>query len=107
MKRRKILALFLCLLVACAAWIQGETNRDEDVSKQMEELQKQVTKLEKRIETLEKQLQWFAKRNVEIPETFPKLQKMPEGWKEYEYNGIKYYIIPLKHNAKKANQQKK
>ena len=107
MKKHKILVGFLCILFISSVRIYGETDRDEDVSKQMEQLQKQVTKLEKRIETLEKQLKWLSKRSVEIPETFPKFQRMPKGWKQYEYNGIKFYIIPVKSDAPKANQQKK
>jgi peptidoglycan hydrolase CwlO-like protein len=107
MKKIKIWAIFLCILVACSIWIYGETNQDENVSKQIEELQKQLTKLEKKIEILEKEIQWLAERSVETPETFPKLQKIPEGWKEYEFNGVKYYIIPVKPADITAEQKKK
>lgn len=107
MKKSKILMIFLCLSVVCSIWVYGETKKDEDVTNQMEELQKQVTKLEKRIEILEKQLKWLSKRSVEIPETFPKLQKIPKGWREHEFNGVKYYIIPVKSDTQKADQQKK
>ena len=103
---RKVMALSLCILVACAVWIHGDTHKNEDVEKQMEELQEQITKLEKRIEILEKQLKRLSKRSVEIPETFPKFQRMPKGWKQYEYNGIKFYIIPVKSDALKTNHQK-
>ena len=107
MKKHKIFVGFLCVLFISSVWIYGETDKDDEVSNQVEELRKQVTKLEKRIDTLEKQLKWLSKRSIEIPETFPKFQKIPEGWKEYEYNGIKFYIIPVKSDAQLANQQKK
>jgi hypothetical protein len=59
--------------------------------------------LKKRIKTLEQQLQAIAHRSVVIPKTFPKPQKIPEGWKEYEFNGMKYYISPLQTDSKKTN----
>ena len=107
MKKHKILVGLICVLFISSSWIYGKADRDEDVTKQVEELQKQVTKLEKRIESLEKQLKILSKRSIEIPETFPKFQKMPKGWKQYEYNGIKFYIIPVKSDAQKGDQQKK
>ena len=107
MKKIELLVVFLCLSIAFAGLIQGETSSDEDLAQQVEELQKQVTQLEKRIETLEKTIQWLAQRSVEIPETFPKLHKMPEGWKEYEFNGVKYYIIPVKSAEKTPDRKKK
>lgn len=104
---RKIWVIVLCFSVVCSIWAQEETNKGDDLSKQVEELQKQVRKLEMRIDSLEKQLEILSKRSVEIPETFPKLHKVPEGWKEHEFNGIKYYIIPVKSESTKINQQKK
>ena len=107
MKKRIILVIFLLLTVACAVWAQDETNKGEDASKRIEKLQKQVTELEKRIETLEKKIKWLSKRSVEIPETFPKLHKIPKGWREHEFNGVKYYIIPVKSDTPEADRQKK
>lgn len=108
MKKFQILAIFLCVLVASLSWIQAETDKDEDSLKtQIKELKIQVEMLKKRIKTLEKQLQSLAYRGVAIPETFPKLQEIPKDWKEFEYNGMKYYIIPLKADPEKTNLKKK
>ena len=108
MKKFKILAIFLCVLVASLTWIQAETDKNEDsLKKQIKELQNQVEMLKKRIKILEKQLQSLAKKGVVIPKTFPKLQEIPKDWKEFEYNGMKYYIIPLKADPEKTNRQKK
>jgi septal ring factor EnvC (AmiA/AmiB activator) len=108
MKKFQILTLFLCVLVVSQSWIQAETNKDEDaLKKQIKELKNQVEMLKKRIITLEKQLQAIAHRSVAIPKSFPKLQKIPEGWKEYEFNGMKYYIIPIQTESKKTNPPKK
>jgi len=108
MKKFQILSIFLCVLVASLSWIQAETDKNEDSLKtQIKELKIQVEMLKKRIKTLEKQFQSLAHRGVAIPKTFPKLQKIPKDWKEFEYNGMKYYIIPIQADSKKTNQQKK
>ena len=108
MKKFQILVLFLCVLVVLHSWIQAETNKNEDdLKKQIRELKNQVEMLKKRIKTLEKQLQSLAHWSIAIPKTFTRLQKIPEGWKEYEYNGMKYYIIPIQTDSKKTNLKNK
>lgn len=107
MKKFKILVLCVSILVASSAWTRAETNTDEDLSKQIKELQNQVERLKKRIQCLEKELRSMADRSVALPKAFPKLQKIPEGWEEYEFNGMNYYIIPLQTDSKKKNLQKK
>lgn len=108
MKKFKILAIFLCVLVASLSWIQAETDENEDaLKKQVKELKIQVEMLKKRVNFLEKQLQSLDHKGIAIPETFPKLQKIPKDWKEFEYNGMKYYIIPLKDEPEKATLKKK
>ncbi len=108
MKKFKILTIFLCVLVASLSWIQAETDKDEDsLKKQIKELKAQVEMLKKRVKFLEKQLQSLDHKGIAIPKTFPKLQEIPKDWKEFEYNGMKYYIIPLKADPEKINLKKK
>ncbi|MGD8536658.1 MAG: hypothetical protein PVF66_12485 [Candidatus Aminicenantes bacterium] len=108
MKKFQILAIFLCVLLASLSWIQADTNNEEDsLKKQIKELKNQVEMLKKRIKILEKQLRSLAQKGVAIPKTFPKLQEVPKDWKEFEYNGMKYYIIPLKADPEKTNRKKK
>ncbi len=108
MKKFQILAIFLCVLVASLSWIQAETDKDEDsLKKQIEELKTQVEMLKKRVKILEKQLQSLDNKGIAIPKTFPKLQKIPKDWKEFEYNGMKYYILPLQDDPEKTNLKKK
>jgi predicted nucleic acid-binding Zn-ribbon protein len=78
-----------------------------DFSEQIEELHKKIEKLEKQIKNLELKLQKFAYSRVEIPKTFPRLKKIPKGWKEFEYEGLKYYLIPLKNDSRNTELQKK
>ncbi len=101
MKKTIIFLIFFCILVAPISWSQTKTEEDEDMSKQVIELKKQVTKLEKRIKSLEKQLQSFENRMNKIPYNYPKFKKLPEGWKEYKYEGLTYYLVPLVNETKK------
>ena len=107
MKKLKTLILCLSIIVVSSVWTPAEIVTDENLSKQIEELKIQVEMLKKRIKSLEKELQSLAHRSVVIPETFPKLQQIPKGWEEYEFNGMNYYIIPLKADSKKTSLQKK
>ena len=102
MRKAKIWVVFLCVFMAFFAWIQAETEKDRDVSKKIDELQKKILKLEKRIKFLEKQLRSFDHKSFKIPhKTYPKLQKLPKGWKEQKYEGLTYYIVPLKNELKR------
>ena len=101
MVKKTILVIFLCILLASFSWSHAEIEKDEEVIKQVEKLTKQVEMLEKRIKSLEKQIQSVDRMRIEIPKTFPKLQKLPKGWREHEFNGLTYYIVPLSNESKK------
>jgi hypothetical protein len=64
----------------------------------LEDLQKKIAALEERVAGLEEKLQ---KVTVSIPQSFPNLKSLPEGWSRLEFNGLPYYVIPL--NEKKAS----
>ncbi|MCX6561010.1 MAG: hypothetical protein NTZ26_10940 [Candidatus Aminicenantes bacterium] len=70
----------------------------QDRSLSLEDLQKKVVALEERVAGLEEKLQKLA---VSIPQTFPNLKTLPEGWSRFEFNGQPFYVIPL--NEKKSN----
>ena len=95
MKKYKALIMVIVLLFTSSAFLQAESNQDEDLAKQIEDLNKKIERLEKHVQILEKQLKKYADSRIEIPQTFPKLDKIPKNWKEYEYQGVKYYLIPL------------
>ncbi len=107
MKKFKILVLCLSIIIVSSVWTQADIHTEEDLSTQVEELKKEVEMLKKRIKILEQELQSLDHRSVAIPKTFLKLHQIPEGWEEYEFNGLKYYIIPLQDDSKKINRQKK
>lgn len=108
MRKLNILGISICVLLASAAWIPADSSQDTDAQKQILELKKQVESLEKRIEDLEKKVQFLASNTrVDIPENFPQVQKVPDNWHVFEYNGMKYYSIPLTMEKKETKKEKK
>ena len=99
MNKLKWTAGVLCLFVIALSRIQAFPIRQEDQAKQIEELKKQVGALEQRIAILEGKLQ---KLTLSIPQTFLDLKQLPKGWEKREFNGLKYYIIPIEQDVKKT-----
>ncbi|MDD8025355.1 MAG: hypothetical protein PHI34_02495 [Acidobacteriota bacterium] len=67
-------------------------NRPQDATGGMAELKKKIAALEERVAGLEAKIQ---KITVSIPQSFPDLKSLPEGWRRFEHNGQSYYLIPL------------
>ncbi len=101
MKKTIIFMIFFCILAAPISWSQTKLEKDENISKQVIKLKKQVEILEKRIKSLEKLLQSIERRSSKILKNVPKFQTLPEGWREVEYGGLTYYIVPLANETKK------
>jgi len=98
MNKEKWMVGILCLL-GMLLGLMASPVPQEDQAKQIEELKKQLGALEQRITVLEGKLQ---KLTLIIPQTFPDLKQLPKGWEKREFNGQKYYIIPIEQDAKKA-----
>ncbi|MEN6407745.1 MAG: hypothetical protein ABFC77_14915 [Thermoguttaceae bacterium] len=106
MKRRRVLGTISCLWVAglvtfvayraVAAVVSQTVAAEREPSgavSQWEQLQDRVAKLESRVAALEKRPAY-----VTVPtnhyNAIPK-QKVPSTWSEQEFNGSKYYMVPL------------
>jgi septal ring factor EnvC (AmiA/AmiB activator) len=99
MKKSKwMIGIFALLLVAMSG-IQAFPFRQAEPTKQIEELKKQMTALEQKVATLESRLE---KLRLAIPQTFPDLKQLPKGWEKREFNGMKYYIVPIEQEPIKA-----
>ena len=108
MRKFKTLAVFFCFLLASLMYVPAETNQDQEDSKKILELSERVELLEGRIKALEQKLQMLATQTrVLIPESFPQIQKIPDDWSEFEFNGMKYFSIPLKTEQKRIEKKKK
>ncbi len=95
-----VLSLVIAALVVSVA-ISGDSPRadrvDEDVT--LKEMRATVRKLAGKIDKLEARVAELEKsRTIAIPAIPPQLQQlpMPEEWGKREFNGIEYYIIPLR-----------
>jgi len=93
-----MIAIFSLFIVVMSG-IQAFPFRQEESTKQIEELKKQVNALEQRVATLESRLE---KLTLAIPQTFPNLKQLPKGWEKREFNGMKYYIVPIEPDPKKV-----
>lgn len=101
MKKTIAFVILIIFLGVPISWSQSSTDNEKDLSKQVVKLKKQVEMLEKRIKSLEKQLDSYDRLHRKILKNVPTLQKVPEGWKAVEYEGLTYYIVPLVHETKK------
>ena len=104
MRKIKALVILISVMVVSTAWFQAGTHPEEEVSKQIEKLETRIVELEKKIKTLENHFQAITEEIKELPRFFPQLEKIPEDWRLHEFNGIKYYIIPLKSDSKKTKK---
>jgi hypothetical protein len=100
---RTSLALAACVVLCAGVWwvrasaavvIPGSGAAEKaakDVPEQVAELQKKLANLESRIAALEKRPAY-----VTVPgQAFHRMPTVPKNWGEKEFNGIKYYIVPL------------
>jgi uncharacterized coiled-coil protein SlyX len=99
MNKWKWMVVAICLISIALPRIHAFPIWQEDQTKQIEELKKQVGALEQRIATLESKLQ---KLTLAIPQTFPDLKQLPKGWEKREFNGLRYYIIPIEQEVTKT-----
>ena len=102
-----MLWVVVCLgvLLLTVSRLRGTVASEEpsdDVTAQLKQLQDKVLLLEKRIAALEKQPSFVT---LGTPaDIYPKFNTIPKGWREREFNGMKYYIIPLCSQAGQASE---
>ena len=99
-----VLSLVVAALVVSVG-ISGDAPRaarvDEDVT--LKEMTATVRKLAGKIDKLEARVAELEKsRTIAIPTIppLPQQQPIPEEWGRREFNGIEYYIIPLRDQKK-------
>ena len=98
MTHHRFLAVAMCDVATClTVGFMQRSGADEkgpkDVTAQLKQLQDNVTKLEARIAALEKRPLYLT-----VPERTPSLlpeRVVPKGWQQREFNGMKYYIVPV------------
>ena len=110
MKKTVTVFCILCFLLLIALSSNAAPADLKDVSADIAKLKKEVLELRERIEALEKRLE---KATIIIPEQQPRINDfmlktleafhqhrfIPKGWKQKEFNGHLYYVIPLDQDA--------
>jgi len=110
---RKI-AIFvgICGIFTAAGFrVYAETDDSEGGSGEIAELKKHMSSLEERIKSIEKRLEDGTiitvtppvqpdAPAVTIPMILPRQQRLPRGSVRREFNGIPFYIVPIKRSTK-------
>lgn len=98
--RRFLLLIGLTILMPLTLLALGATEDSNDnVKAELKSLKSQVASLEKRVNMLENQM---ADRTLKyLQPTIPQTPQVPKEWRKKQFNGIPYYVIPLKQNSKK------
>ncbi len=91
LKKQVIGGMVVIIIVLTATAVAG-AGAGQDRAPGLEDLQKKIAALEERVAGLEEKLQ---KVTVSIPQSFPNLKSLPEGWSRFQFNGLDYYVIPL------------
>jgi hypothetical protein len=95
-----IIGILICcgIIGTVVAWASQGT--DTTTASQIQALKKQVNALEQRVEALEEQtLLRQPPRSVPLPAPRLPGRRVPDNWRQREFNGIPYYIVPLHRDA--------
>jgi hypothetical protein len=88
-----MVAMMIVLLVTTQLVIPTRAENGSNVLSELKQLRNRVAELEERIGKLEKQRSYVAvPQPMPVP---PQRRAVPENWQEREFNGLKYYIVPL------------
>ena len=96
--------LLVSLLITSLVMAIPTDNPDQGV--EIEALMTKVKALEARILLIEARMKKLEYQSVSIPSSFPRMQKIPKGWTQKEFNGMKYYVIPVSNEKKSYNRKK-
>lgn len=103
MKRIQYLLIIAVVLVAAATvYAQRRANELPAVPKAYHDLLAKVERLEDQVARLEGEVRELrARRKIITTPAVPAIprQPLPPGWREGQFNGMKYYIVPCDDNA--------
>jgi len=102
MKARIAIALAGCCVFGGILALAAD---DESTPKpsELDALRKQIKDLEARVMVLEGRFHIARPDpNVAIPQPWLHGRPVPENWRRHEFNGMPYYVIPLRHDPNQA-----
>lgn len=106
MRRAAIMAAMAAGLVVTLG-LADAPRRSVQAPSEMAELREEVAQLRRRVGELEQRLEERAvvpiprdllAPNTRTPDPLDRLRRgrVPENWRPYEFNGIRYYVIPCR-----------
>jgi hypothetical protein len=115
-KGKAMKKIFVTLGISCVLSIMVFSSgaapiEQGDISSDITRLKKEVIELRERIKSLEERLEKatiiFPDQQPLISDFMPKTpdshrqyRSIPKGWKQKEFNGHLYYVIPIENNIK-------
>jgi len=116
--RRAILLSALAGSLAVTLCLAGSPRRSIQAHSEVEELREEIAGLRQRIEDVERRLKDHAivpmprndnGRQPMIDELLRELppRQVPPGWVPYEFNGMRFYVIPVKATQARPAEPKK
>jgi hypothetical protein len=102
MKRIHHLMIVAVVLIATTVYAQRRANELPAVPKAYADVLEKVERLENQVARLEAEVRALrSRRNIITTPAVPAIpsQPLPPGWREGEYRGMKYYIVPCDDKA--------
>jgi hypothetical protein len=105
-KMKKTLALLVivgitAIVTAAVSSENGTTSElpeEKNLEEQVKELKEMVAGLKEQMKDLEEELDKIKSipyYGIIDPSRFPKMKKIPKGWRKREFNGMTFYLVPL------------
>jgi hypothetical protein len=107
MKTSKSIAA-AAVLVVMMFLVMGATEQDQCKDDSIAELKAKIDSLEQRVERLEKKSPTSTTRRSTIrrrPQSPSREQSPPRGWRRKEFNGLRYYVIPLDQEQSRSRRR--
>lgn len=110
MKRAGLLLMIGVVAALAALSVGAVAPAPAQKPSEIEELRKEVAALRRRVELLEQQHQFRVmpvnpqdgKVRPDVIDPYRGVRQVPPHWKEFEFNGMMYYIVPID-SARKAS----
>ena len=87
----------LCIAVALVLPSTADETSAQNPKSEIKQLQDKIARLEARVAALEKKPVYaglVARPDAAL--SLPEKSPLPKGWTQQEFNGMKYYIVPLR-----------
>ena len=115
MKRAGLLLMMGVVAVLAALAVGAVAPVSAPKSSEIEQLQKEVATLRQRVASLEERLKDGSvvvipkegRSRPDIIDPYPGSRRVPPHWRQFEFNGMTYYIVPCDSASKSAGEPPK